>query len=313
MARVAEPAPKRSYTRDEVCRLLDIRPAVLEQWETHAFVPRAESYAFQDLVALKTLRQLRAKRFTPARIRMVLDALRTRLVNIHDPLSELKIYTDGRRLSVQVDGRRMEPLSGQLLLDFDKAEINRLLQFPGNRAEQTLAQAVAAREAEAVKWFDRAVEMEQTGAPSDVILGAYHKALECDPEAPSTHLNLGTVHFNLKQFSEAEKHYREAIRLRPAYALAHYNLGSLYDEQGNREPALACYLTALDLQPDHADAHYNVALLYQAQGDTLKAVAHWRTYLKLDPTGFWAGIARRELQRLRQQSVVDGGRKRNQA
>lgn len=313
MSGVAEPAPKRSYTREEVCRLLGIRPTVLEQWEANAFVAPAESYAFRDLVALKTLRQLRAKRFTAARIRQILDALRTRLGNIRDPLSELKIYTDGRRLSVQVDGRRMEPLSGQLLLDFDKAELSRLLQFPGNRAEQTLAQAVATREAEAARWFDRGVELEQTGAPPDVIVAAYRKALEADPEAPATHLNLGTVHFHLKQFAEAEQHYREAIRLRPAYAMAHYNLGSLCDEQGERERALACYLTALDLQPDHADSHYNVALLYQLQGDLMMALQHWRSYLKLDPTGFWAGIARRELQRLRQQTIVGGSKKSNPA
>ncbi|MBI4891645.1 MAG: hypothetical protein HY821_13550, partial [Acidobacteria bacterium] len=64
MTRVSEVTAKREYSREEVCRLLGIRETVLEDWEAHEFVARAESYAFKDLVALKTLRQLRARRLS---------------------------------------------------------------------------------------------------------------------------------------------------------------------------------------------------------------------------------------------------------
>ncbi len=127
MARVSGGPPKASYTREEVCRLLGIREAVLEDWEENGFVARAEAYAFRDLVALKTLRQLRARRMPAARIRMILQSLRAKLGHVADPLRELKIFTDGRRLAVQVDGQKMEPLTGQILLDFDQEEIQRLL------------------------------------------------------------------------------------------------------------------------------------------------------------------------------------------
>ncbi len=187
MARVSGGPPKANYTRDEVCRLLGIRESVLEDWEDNGFVARAEQYAFKDLVALKTLRQLRARRMPAARIRLILESLRSKLRHVADPLQELKIYTDGRRLAVQVDGHRMEPLTGQLLLDFDQDELRRLLEFPSKRAERTLAQEMEHRMREAEQWFERAVEMEQTGAPPEQIIAAYEKALERDPAAPAPH------------------------------------------------------------------------------------------------------------------------------
>jgi hypothetical protein len=36
----------------------------------------------------------------------------------------------------------------------------------------------------------------------------------------------------------------------------------------------------------------------------MQAVAHWKTYLKLDRAGEWADIARRQLERLREATVI---------
>jgi tetratricopeptide (TPR) repeat protein len=306
MPLVSGPDPKASYTRDEVCRLLGIRESVLEDWEENGLVPRAELYAFKDLVALKTLRQLRARRMPVARIRLILDSLRARLRHIADPLQELKIFTDGRRLAVQVDGKRMEPLTGQLLLDFDQEEIRRLLEFPSKRAERTLQLEMEKRMREAEQWFERGVEMEQTGAPPEQVIAAYEKAIERDPDAPAPHVNLGTVYFHMQRWKEAEQHYRAAIAARPDYPLAWFNLGNLYDELRDSGRALECYLKALAIDPGFADAHYNAALIYQSRNDTLNAVRHWQQYLRLDPSGYWAGIARRELARLKEEALVQG-------
>jgi hypothetical protein len=35
-------------------------------------------------------------------------------------------------------------------------------------------------------------------------------------------------------------------------------------------------------------------------------VQHWKKYLKLDPASTWADIARRELEKLRQSTIVRG-------
>jgi hypothetical protein len=40
----------------------------------------------------------------------------------------------------------------------------------------------------------------------------------------------------------------------------------------------------------------------------LKAVRHWKLYLKLDPNSTWATIARRELGKLKESTIVRGPR-----
>jgi tetratricopeptide (TPR) repeat protein len=307
---VADPAAKTGFTRLEVCRLLSIAESVLEDWERHGFIARRTEYGFQEMVALKTLRELRRNRYRPERIRLIIESLRDRLRHIRNPLSELKIYTDGRRLAVQVDGRRMEPLTGQLLLDFDREEIKRLLQFPGRAAEDEAARALAARRFEADRWFERGLELEQSGSAPERAIAAYEKAVQADPDHAAALVNLGTLYFHLQDWTRAEQCYRKAMAVNADYPLAHFNLGNLHEERGDWPHALECYLGALRCDPGYADAHYNLALLYQNHGEPLKAVKHWRAYLKIDPNGYWAAIARRELALARAETVVPGKKAR---
>jgi tetratricopeptide (TPR) repeat protein len=198
----------------------------------------------------------------------------------------------------------MEAESGQLLLNFDEVEISRLLEF---RAPDS-ASAERERRATADRWFQRGLELEQNGAPHGDVIEAYQKAIDLDPRAAGAMVNMGTLHFNARNWPEAERYYRMALEADPNYPLAHFDLANLYDERGDRTRALEHYQTALRISPNYADAHYNLALLYQGSNQTMKAVRHWTTYLKLDPASQWANIARRELTKLRNQAVVQGYR-----
>jgi len=40
----------------------------------------------------------------------------------------------------------------------------------------------------------------------------------------------------------------------------------------------------------------------------LKAVRHWKSYLRLDPGSAWTAIARRELGKLRDSTIVPGAK-----
>jgi tetratricopeptide (TPR) repeat protein len=286
--------------------VLDISSRQLRSWEKQNFVSSTGSFTFSDLLALRTLVELRDSKIPPAQIRRALDALRKRLSDVHNPLTELKIYSQGKRIQVQFEGQRMEPISGQLLLDFDAAEISKLLSFPRGDAKATTAGEKHKSRREAEHWFEKGLELEQTGAPMEQIIEAYKKAAEIDRTSAGALVNLGTVYFNSRDWREAERYYRKALEVDPEYALAHFNLGNLFDERGNRAEALSHYMAALKVHPNYADAHYNVALLYQSVSQPLKAVRHWKLYLKLDPSSSWSTIARRELAKLKNSTIVGG-------
>jgi tetratricopeptide (TPR) repeat protein len=212
---------------------------------------------------------------------------------VKQPLSELRVVSDGGRVAVHLSGQKMEAVSGQILFDFDSGALGAIASFPDHKPKLNRT-----RESEA--WFQKGLELEETGAPVEEALDAYRKVLELNPGAAGALVNLGTIHYRLRKFKEAEQYYLDAIAADAAYPLAQFNLGNLYDEQGRYDEAMDYYRRALALNPQYADAHFNLALLAERLGDPLKAVHHWKTYLKLDHSGQWAEIARRQLERLRQ-------------
>lgn len=303
---VAHP-PLRSFSREEARRAVGISERQLRAWERQDLVPPSDTFAFHDVLALKTLCQLRKDGVPWKRVRDAVGALRGELRGVRNPLTEVKLFSNGKRIGVQIEGRKMEPITGQLLLDFDKQELNRLLAFPGKKKEekrQALRERIRKQEAE--RWFQRGLDLELGGAAVEDITNAYEKALEFDPHSAGALVNLGTVHFNAKRLKQAESCYRKALEVDNNYPLAHFNLGNLCDEKGDRARAETHYQAAIGLNPRYADAHYNLALLCQVTGQTLKAVQHWRIYLKLDPSSSWSVIARRELDKLRAATIVRG-------
>ena len=255
-------APKATYSREEVRRLLPVTEQQLRGWERHGLIQHSESFGFSDLIALKTLIRLKENRIQPARIRQAVTAIRERLRHIEDPLRELRVVADGKRIHVEVGGQPMEPFSGQLLLNFDQAELRRLLAFPA--ASKTKEDRN--RRTSAEKWFQKGLDAENRGAIPEAVQ-AYESAVKLDPGSAGAWLNLGTIFFNARQYSKAESHYRRALTADANYALAHFNIANLYDEKGDFSRALKHYEHTIRIHPHYADAHYNIALLHQAVVD----------------------------------------------
>lgn len=302
---MAAPSVTPSYSRAEARRLLRVTEQQLRGWERQKLLAPAADYGFRELLALRTLIQLRKNRVPPIQIKRAIAALRKTLSGIENPLTELKLFAEGRRVRVELEGGTMEAESGQLLFNFNHAELTRLLQF---QAKKDNAQSERQKRREAEQWFERGLEMERNGAPPEEIIEAYQKAIALDWRTAGAYVNLGTIYFNARRLDEAERYYKKALEADPDYSLAHFDLGNLYDERGERALARDQYLEALRVTPGYADAHYNLALLYQSEGQPMKAVHHWVAYLKLDPTSQWAEIARRELGKLRRAAVVQGAR-----
>jgi len=296
-----------AYTRKEVCRLLKIENRQLKSWERQQLIPELSQYTFSDLLALKRLVRLRGENASPRQVRRAFDSLREYLKSAPQPSDDVQVYTEGRRVRIQIGKHKLEPGSGQLLFDFAEEELSKLLQLPatsrGNAAIERLRNKL-----EADRWFEQGLELEQTGAPYEKIIEAYQRAAELDPQSAGARVNLGTVFFNGHAWADAETQYKAALEIDPDYALSHFNLGNLYDEQGDSTDALHHYGEAIRIHPHYADAHYNLALLNQSLGDIMSALKHWRAYLKLDGTSTWAQIARRELTKLESETVVTGKR-----
>jgi len=285
------------YPRADVRRRFKITERQLRSWERRGLIAPAETYSFKDLIAIKSIVKLRENRIPAPRIGRAVESLRRKLDWIEQPLSELGFVSDGRKIAVRVAGQTMEALTGQIVFDFDAAGLGALAEFPDRKGSRN-------RLRESETWFQKGLDAEESGSPAELAIEAYQNALELNPAAAGALVNLGTIYYRRKDYAEAEKYYVQAVVADPSYPLAEFNLGNLYDEQGRAEDAARHYHRALELNPAYADAHFNLALLAERSGEPLKAVAHWKTYLKLDPSGSWAEIARRQLERLRQATVI---------
>jgi tetratricopeptide (TPR) repeat protein len=294
---VAPKVPKEELSRADVRRKFGITERQLQSWEREDLIPSAKHYSFSDLIAIQTLIKLRENRIQAKQIGRALQSLRSKLSDIKQPLSELRISSDGKRIAVQLAGHRMEALTGQILFDFEASQMGEVTSLPPAKID-------ANRLRDSEYWFQHGLELEETGAPVESAMEAYRKAVSLNPEAAGAMVNLGTIYYRMRKYPEAETFYCDAVEADPTYPLALFNLGNLYDELGRSEEAFVYYRKALALNPDYADAHFNLALLCERTGDNLKAVHHWKIYLKLDRTGEWADIARKQLERLRQATVI---------
>ena len=119
-----------------------------------------------------------------------------------------------------------------------------------------------------------------------------------DPAYAPAYINLGTIHFHLRQFGRAEELYRRATVADPGYVLAFFDLGNVLDELERPDESIAAYQQAVALSPRYADAHYNLALAYERKGERRPALRHWQAYVRLDSSGPWADHARGQIRKL---------------
>jgi tetratricopeptide (TPR) repeat protein len=271
---------------------LHITPRQLANWERIGLVTSAESYSFSDLLEIKKVRDLCAMSVRPTVIRESLEAMRKQSMGVEKPLREAGAWSTKRhRVAFRHDGKLLEPIAGQFLMDFTERE-KVLTSTPVPRSEPS------PREHEAAAWFARGIALEEDPGTQVEAIAAYHKVLELEPVHAAAHINLGTLHYNRQDFVLAERHYRQALEADPRYALAHFDLGNVLDETGRVAEAIQTYKTALQLAPTYADAHYNLALAYEKLRQPRQALKHWQAYIKLDTSGPWSVHARSQIKRI---------------
>ena len=275
------------YSRQDVLRILHLRARQLTAWEQAGLIPANENYSFEDLAQLRTLRTLRATRITAKSIRESVEAMR-KAAGMGNPLIEASAVGHGSRLAFRHSGALVEPLTQQLAFDFDAAP-ERPLCIVG---------AAHGQRADVQEMFQRAVQLEEDPATLPEAAEMYRRILALRPGYAAAAINLGTIHYNLREFAMAEQLYRRATEADPEYALAFFALGNVLDELKCLSDAIAAYQRAIALVPQYADAHYNLALAYERQGHRRRALSHWLTYVRLDPVGPWANHAKAQAKKI---------------
>ncbi len=277
------------FSRDEVQRILGLSPKQLDYWDRLGLVSARNDqgnrfYDFRDLIALRTVKQLIETGVPASRLRRALAALREKLSQVEAPLTELRVLSDGKDVIVEREGSRLEPVSGQFVMNFDTRELNEEVQVISERG--------------ADEWFAVALDYEADRANRKTwteAIHAYENALRSDPSRTDAWINCGTLYYEQGNFEKASECFRQAIESDPQSALAHFNLGSVLEEMGQLEEARQRLRQAVRLDPNHPDARYNLALVCEKLGAFDEAREHWQSYLQLDPASPWSDYARQRL------------------
>src|SRR5260221_12808417 len=136
------------FSPEEPRRIVGLTGKQLDYWARLRLVsPRKEQgsrfYDFGDLIGLRTVKQLVEKGVPANRLRRALAALHEKLSQVHAPLAELRVLSDGKDIVVERGGARLEPLSGQFVLNFQTRELQEKGRFLARRnADEWVATAL---------------------------------------------------------------------------------------------------------------------------------------------------------------------------
>jgi tetratricopeptide (TPR) repeat protein len=286
-----------SYSRQDVLRILQIGCRQLQGWERAGLIAQQQSYTFQDLGQLRTLRALREESVPAASIRHSIMAMKA-VAGMANPLLEACLVRTGTRLAFRHCGAMVDPIRRQFLFDFERLDRIGRIDRPSAGSEPYPLRRLAATDPRGMQdRFLAAVQAEEAGERQCAI-DLYEEILKLDPEYAAAYINLGTIQFHLRQYGLAEQLYRLATEADPEYVLAFFDLGNVLDELERPDESIAAYRQAIALAPHYADAHYNLALACERQGKCRQALRHWQSYLRLDNRGPWADHARGQIRKL---------------
>ncbi|HEX8790485.1 MAG TPA: tetratricopeptide repeat protein [Polyangiaceae bacterium] len=283
------------FTRREVAKLLGVTETRLRSLDRAKVVSpsgtkgKQRAYTFQDLIALRATRELLEHRVRLRDVARAIGALRQALPRVTRPLQELRIVGDGRRVVVKAEEGNFEPITGQMVLDFQvqalREDVVRVL-----RPETSPARARTAYDL-----YVQASALDENPQTYDQAEELYSRAMRLDPSLAIAYTNLGNIRFRRGDEAGAVDLYRKAIEVDPRQPEAHYNLGYVMLERGDARAATAYFEQALMGDPRFADAHFNLAMAWEQLGERGRARPHWRKYLELEPSGTWADVAREHL------------------
>lgn len=236
-------------------------------------------FSFQDVVMLRSAKELLDARIPARRTNRILLDLKQRSSGSSRPLSALRLQIDGegKRVLVREDNVSWDVESGQGSLAFAESPVV-AANDTNNVTPLGQPGLVSVRELDQLSsddWYNLALDLEEVDpqrAPE-----AYRRALEANPRNADAEVNLGRLYQLRGNQKLARKHYKAALSIAPDHPLANYNMGTIFDELDQFDTAVEFYLKAGSIP----DAHYNLARLYEVRGDELAGLRHMREYRRL--------------------------------
>lgn len=270
----------KGYSTKDVAELLELPATLIREIARSGILDpdrttgKQYRFDFQDIVVLRTAKELLQAGVSRAKINNTLFHLKSRLPS-NRPLTSLRIAGDGGEVVIREDDQVYNPDSGQIHFNFAVADL------AGTVAPLARQAAEAAEASDALTsddWFDLGVDLEAV-SPEDAP-AAYLRALELDANHSDAHVNIGRLMQEAGEYETAEQHYHQALDAEPENVLAAFNLGTLFEDMGRIQDAIDIYKKANNL----ADAHYNLSRLYELVGEHAEALKHLKTYRNLiDP------------------------------
>jgi tetratricopeptide (TPR) repeat protein len=283
------------YTQTEVAQLLSLSRGRLRSLDRAGIVSPSgrcrgrRAYTFSDLIALRVARDLLGSKVRLRDVARAIKRIRESLPRVTRPLSELRIASDGKQVVVRTTEGKFEPVSGQMVLDFEVKQLHdevvRLLRPSAGRD----------RARTAYELYLQASQLDENPETMDEAEDLYREAIRHDPWLAIVYTNLGNIRFRRGDEEQAERLYRSALEIEKTQPEAQYNLGYMMLHRGMPDQAITYFEGAIETDPRFADAYFNLAMAYEQGGDTSKARVCWQRYLEIEPTGTWAEIARQHL------------------
>jgi tetratricopeptide (TPR) repeat protein len=247
-------------------------------------------FGFRDLVLLLAAQGLFAARIP---IRRVERALARLAAQLPEPalLSRLRITAERGEIVVRDGERAWNPDSGQVVLDFEVAEVAELAAVAAGAAVVTAARPVSG----AALSFAAAVERRRAAAAAEATptaeapgSGATDTDVDTDTDT-DTERDIDADGWYAVG-CELEAHdpvaavdaYARALALAPAHADTHLNLGRLWHQTGNAVRAEHHYRLALAARPGDATAAFDLGVALDDQGRDTDAAAAYEAAIAVD-------------------------------
>jgi len=269
------------YKTSEVARMLGWSPRAVRSCVQDGYTRpiRGEQgefhFSFQDLVVLRSVKELVDSGLTQRRIRRAMGELVEQLP-AERTLAGVRIVADGDRVVVRDGDQIWNPESGQRVLDLQVAnlpetdDLSALHEYSAQSAEPDLS---------AEEWYLLGIEVEVT-SPAEA-KAAYRKSIELDAGHIDAYLNLGRLLHEEGRIRSAHAQYQQALEQSPDHPTALFNFAVALEDLGRPMEALSSYEKVVSLDSSYADAYFNISGIYERLGKRADALRYLKTYKSL--------------------------------